>query len=135
MSTSTLPAKSLLEAGMIRSRAPSSSICLVPALAKISAGAPDSICFCNTPDAPKLNLIFVPVRCSSILAISLKASLRLTAAEITNSFDEAGELDRQPDRNRETNSRRYADIGTAAVRHEGPLLGVIQVDQKFNLAP
>src|SRR4030095_1768773 len=84
-STRTLRAKSRRVPGSMRPCDASASICGRPALANTSTGAPDSICFCKAPDAPKLKLTFPPVRDSYCLPISPKASLRLTAAETVTS--------------------------------------------------
>src|SRR5262249_20649716 len=93
-STRTLRAKSRRVPGSIRPFDSSASICRRPALANTSTGAPDSICFCKAPDAPKLKLTFEPVRDSYCLPISPKASLRLAAAEtVISRRDDESPLD------------------------------------------
>src|SRR5262245_12074272 len=80
-STRTLLTKSRCVPGSIKPCDARASICGRPALAKTSTGAPDSICFCSAPEAPKLKLTLAPVRDSYCLLISPKASLRLAPAE------------------------------------------------------
>src|SRR4029079_1586765 len=52
-----------------------------PALAKMSIGAPVSICLCSTPEAAKLKFTRVPVFVLYRTQISLNASLSEAAAE------------------------------------------------------
>ena len=49
--------------------------------ANTSTGAPPSICFWRVPEASKLNVVVEPLAASKAAPISVKAALRLEAAE------------------------------------------------------